>query len=401
MKLKHKHTIYASYTGYITQAIVNNFAPLLFLIFESEYNIPLEKITLLITLNFCVQLTVDLLSVKFADRIGYRRCIVAAHIFSAAGLAGLSIFPKVFPDPYTGILLAVVIYAIGGGLIEVLISPIVEACPTENKASVMSLLHSFYCWGSLGVIFISTIFMHFSGKQSWGILAVIWALVPGMNALLFTQVPIEKLTEEGESIPVRKLFKLKNFRIFIILMITAGASELAMSQWASSFAESGLGISKAAGDLAGPCMFSLLMGCARVFYAKFGEKIRLINFITASACLCVIAYLTAALSPVPIISLIGCGLCGLSVGIMWPGVFSIASAEYPKAGTVMFALLALAGDLGCSGGPTLVGLVSGAFNDDLKAGLTAAIIFPLLLIIFGTIYRMGRRKESLNENSNT
>lgn len=387
MKFNYKHTIFASYTGYITQAIVNNFAPLLFIIFENKFDIPLEKITLLITVNFLVQLTVDLLSAKFVDRIGYRKSIVAAHIFSAAGLAGLSIFPQIFPDPYIGLLCAVVIYAIGGGIIEVLISPIVEACPTDNKASVMSLLHSFYCWGSVGVVLISTVFMHFLGKESWTMLSLIWALVPAVNAFYFTQVPICNLTEDGESMPVKKLFSLGSFRIFVLLMITAGASELAMSQWASSFAESGLGISKAAGDIAGACLFAVLMGCARVFYAKFSEKIKLIDFIIGSGVLCIIAYLTAAFSPFPVVSLIGCAVSGLSVGIMWPGVFSIASAKYPKGGTAMFAILALAGDLGCSSGPTLVGLVSGAFDDNLKVGLCAAVFFPLLLIILSLIYK--------------
>lgn len=394
MKLKHNHTIYASYIGYITQAIVNNFAPLLFIIFDDKYNLPLEKITLLITVNFSVQLTVDLLSTKFVDKIGYRKSIIAAHIFSAAGLAGLSIFPNIFADPYSGILLAVIIYAVGGGIIEVLISPIVEACPTENKASVMSLLHSFYCWGSLGVVFLSTIFMYLFGKDSWDALALIWAMVPALNAVYFSQVPIAHLTEDGEAIPVRKLFTMKIFWIFVIMMITAGASELAMSQWASSFAESGLKISKTAGDIAGPCFFSVLMGCARVFYAKFSEKIKLLDFITGSAVLCVISYLLAALSPVPALSFIGCGLCGLSVGIMWPGVFSIASAKYPKGGTAMFALLALAGDLGCSSGPTLVGFVSGAFDDNLKAGFTAAIVFPVMLIILSFAFRRLEGKES-------
>ena len=387
MKLNYKHTIFASYTGYITQAIVNNFAPLLFIIFENKFDIPLEKITLLITVNFLVQLTVDLLSAKFVDRIGYRKSIVAAHIFSAVGLAGLSIFPQIFPDPYSGLLCAVVIYAIGGGIIEVLISPIVEACPTDNKASVMSLLHSFYCWGAVGVVLISTVFMHFLGKESWTVLALIWALVPAINAFYFTQVPINTLTEDGESMPVKKLFSLGSFRIFVLLMITAGASELAMSQWASSFAESGLGISKAAGDIAGACLFAVLMGCARVFYAKFSEKIKLIDFIIGSGVLCIIAYLTAAFSPFPVVSLIGCAICGLSVGIMWPGVFSIASAKFPKGGTAMFAILALAGDLGCSSGPTLVGLVSGAFDDNLKVGLCAAVFFPLLLIILSLILK--------------
>ena len=265
----------------------------------------------------------------------------------------------------------------------------------------MSLLHSFYCWGSLGVVFLSTVFIYLFGKESWSILALLWAVIPALNAILFSQVPIEKLTEDGDAVPVRKMFKKKTFWIFVILMIAVGASELAMSQWASSFAEKGLGISKTAGDIAGPCLFALLMGLARVFYAKFSEKIKLLDFIIGSAVLCIISYLTASLSSVSAISLIACGLCGLSVGILWPGVFSIASARYPKGGTAMFALLALAGDLGCSGGPTIVGFVSGTFNDNLKTGLLAASLFPLIIIVFGLIYRKSENKETIYENNNT
>ena len=375
-----RHTQYASYFGYITQAIVNNLAPLLFLIFQDVYGIPLEKITLLVTVNFCVQLLVDMVAARFVDKIGYRPCIVAAHLFAAAGLAGLGLLPRLLPDPFVGLLGAVFLYAIGGGLIEVLISPIVEACPTDNKASVMSLLHSFYCWGSVGVILLSTLFLQLFGKGSWTVLALLWALLPLVNALWFTKVPIAHLTEEGEGLPLGKLLTNKLFWIFAALMFAAGACELSMSQWASAFAESGLGVSKTVGDLAGPCLFAVLMGCARVIYAKFGDRLNLLNTQMLSAGLCVVAYLLAALSPNPLLALLGCGLCGLSVGILWPGTISVASRSLPKVGTAMFALLALFGDLGCSGGPTLVGMVSGAFGGELKTGLLFAMVFPVFLI---------------------
>lgn len=387
MKFEYKHTIWASYLGYITQATVNNFAPLLFLIFQKTYDIPLSQITLLITLNFLVQLTVDLLATKFVDRIGYRVSVVAAHVFCAVGLVGLAVFPQVLSTPFLGLLLAVVLYAIGGGIIEVLISPIVEACPTKNKASVMSLLHSFYCWGTVGVVLISTGFMYFFGKESWQILACIWALLPAANAIFFAKVPITTLVEEGESMSLKKLFSNGVFWVFLLLMVCSGASEQAMSQWASTFAESGLGVSKAIGDLAGPCLFSILMGVARVFYAKYSEKIDLLTFIIASSVLCVGAYLLAVFAPHPVLSLLGCGLCGLSVGILWPGVFSIASPAFPRGGTAMFALLALAGDFGCSFGPTVVGFVSGVCNDQLKWGLLAAVVFPMVLIACGLWYK--------------
>ena len=376
-----RHTQYASYLGDITQAIVNNLAPLLFLIFQEVYRIPLEQITLLVTVNFCVQLSVDMLSTRFVDKIGYRPCIVAAHFFAAAGLAGLGVFPRLLPDPFVGLLAAVFLYAIGGGLIEVLVSPIVEACPTENKASVMSLLHSFYCWGSVGVILLSTLFLGAFGKSAWTVLALLWALLPMFNAFWFWRVPIARLTEEGEALPLGKLFSQKLFWIFAALMVAAGACELSMSQWASAFAESGLGVSKTVGDLAGPCFFAVLMGCARVVYAKVGHKLNLLNAQWMCGLLCVAAYLLAALSPVPVLALLGCGLCGFSVGILWPGTFSVAARYLPKGGTAMFALLALFGDLGCTGGPTLVGFVSGAFGGELKMGLLAAVVFPVFLIL--------------------
>ena len=384
---RYRATIYASYFGYITQAIVNNLAPLLFVVFQSTFSIPLEKITFLITLNFCIQLVVDLVSAKFVDRIGYRICIVAAHILAAAGLIGLAAFPALFRDPYHGILAAIFLYAVGGGLIEVLISPIVEACPTDNKASVMSLLHSFYCWGTVGVIALSTGFLALFGTAHWRWLTCLWAVVPIVNGIVFTRVPLGTLTAEGEGYSIRKLFSMKLFWLFAILMVAAGASEQAMSQWASAFAEKGLGVSKALGDLAGPCLFSVLMGLARVFYAKFGEKIDLTVAMIGSSLLCIGAYLLAALAPWPLLALVGCGLCGLSVGILWPGIFSVASARIPKGGTAMFALLALAGDLGCSGGPTAVGLIAGAFGDRLQAGLLFAPVFPLALIVCSLLCR--------------
>lgn len=388
-KLTSRHTILACYGGYITQAIVNNLAPLLFLIFQDSFGIPLEQITMLVTVNFLVQLTVDLASAKLVDRIGWRKCLVAAHIFAAAGLAGMSLLPRIMP-PFAGLLTSVAVYAVGGGLIEVLISPVVEACPTENKAGVMSLLHSFYCWGTVGVVALSTLFLSVFGKESWVVLTPIWALFPLIVGAFFTRVPIYPLTEEGEGCGIRQLCKMKSFWLFVVLMLAAGASEQAMSQWASAFAESGLGISKTMGDLLGPCLFSVLMGSARVFYARKSEKLDLNKFLIASGFLCVGSYLLAALSPIPLLSLAGCGLCGLSVGILWPGVFSLAAAEIPKGGTAMFALLALAGDLGCSGGPTTVGMLSGAFGGELKTGLLFAAAFPMIMIVGALIQRKKR-----------
>lgn len=382
MKNQYNKTITACFVGYIVQAVVNNFTPLLFLFFQKSYHVPLSQITLLVTFNFGIQLLVDLLSVGFIDKIGYRASMVIAHVLSAAGLVLLTVLPDVLPTPFVGILIAVMIYAIGGGLLEVLVSPVVEACPSDNKEKAMSMLHSFYCWGHAGVVFISTLFFYVAGIENWKILAIIWALIPVGNAIVFTRVPIATLIEDGESgLGLKELFRMKIFWILLVMMICAGASEQAVSQWASTFAEKGLGISKTAGDLTGPMAFAILMGTSRLFYGKYGDRIHLERFMVYSSLLCILSYLGISLFPVPLLSLIACAVCGLSVGIMWPGTFSKASAALPKGGTAMFALLALGGDIGCSGGPTLVGMVSGALGDNLKIGVLAGIIFPALLLM--------------------
>lgn len=382
MQQKYQKTIYACFVGYIVQAIVNNFVPLLFLTFEKSYHIPLSQITMLITINFGIQLLVDLLSAGFVDRIGYRVSVVLAHVFAAVGLVGLVLLPEIMPNAFAGLLIAVFIYALGGGLIEVLISPIVESCPTDNKEKAMSLLHSFYCWGHVGVVLLSTVFFGIFGIANWKILACIWALIPVINAFVFAKAPIAPLIEEGESgMTMLELCKSKVFWVMMLMMLCAGASEQAVSQWASTFAEKGLGVTKTIGDLAGPMTFAILMGSSRAFYGKFGHKIDLDRFMLGSSVLCIFSYLLIVASPIPFLSLVGCGICGLSVGIMWPGTFSKASVALKNGGTAMFALLALAGDLGCSGGPTLVGFVSSAAADNLKAGILVAIIFPVVMAV--------------------
>ncbi|MBO5113492.1 MAG: MFS transporter [Lachnospiraceae bacterium] len=386
--LNYKHTIYACFTGYVVQAIINNFIPLLFLTFQSSYGIPLSKITFLVTFNFGLQLVIDFLSAGFVDKIGYRISIILAHVFAAAGLIGLTVLPELFRDPFTGLLLSVVIYAVGGGLTEVLISPIMESCPTDNKETAMSLLHSFYCWGHVAVVLFSTVFFRLFGIENWKILALIWTIVPVINGFLFAKVPIAPLlSEEEESIPLSRLMKQGLFWILLLLMFCAGSCEQAVSQWASTFAEKGLQVSKTIGDLTGPMMFAILMGISRAIYGKYGDKIDLMKFMTFSGILCLISYLLISLTASPVIGLIGCGLCGLSVGILWPGTFSISAARLKAGGTAMFALLALAGDVGCSLGPTTVGIVSGWFQDNLRMGILVATAFPVLLLLLLTILK--------------
>ena len=377
----YQKTMYACFIGYIVQAVVNNFVPLLFVVFQDSYHIPLSQITALITINFLIQLGVDLLSAGVVDKLGYRTCVLLAHGCAAAGLVLLAFLPDLLPNPFAGILIAVGIYAVGGGLIEVLISPILEACPTKNKEKAMSLLHSFYCWGHVGVVLISTVFFRLAGVGNWRIVTVLWALIPVGNLVLFAGAPIYSLHEEGETgLTLRELFTKKIFWILMLMMLCAGASEQAVSQWASIFAEKGLGVSKTVGDLAGPMAFAALMGTSRLIYGKYGDRLNLNRFMTLSCFLCIAAYGCISLIPNAAVGLAGCAVCGFSVGILWPGTFSKASAAVKGGGTAMFALLALAGDLGCSGGPTLAGAVSSQCGDNLRMGILAAAVFPVLLL---------------------
>ena len=392
MKNKYQKTMIACYLGFITQAITANFAPLLFLTFHRTYQISLGKIAFISTAFFFTQLLIDLFCAKYVDKIGYRKSVVASEILSAAGLIGLAFLPSLLPDPYVGILISVIIYAMGSGLIEVLVSPIVEACPFDNKDSVMSLLHSFYCWGSVGVILLSTIFFAIFGIENWRILSCIWALIPLCITFYFISCPIESLTEEGEGFSIRQLFHIPIFWIALILMVCAGASEISMAQWASAYVESALGISKNIGDIIGPCLFAIMMGISRFFYGKYGEKLDLMKFMIASGILCLICYLLAALAPLPFLNLVGCSLCGFSVGIMWPGTISIASKKIPLGGTAMFAFLAMAGDLGGAVGPGIVGLVTQAANDNLKIGVLAGCVFPAVLVLSVLLLKRKREK---------
>ena len=378
---KYRKTLLACYLGLVTQAIAANFAPLLFVTFGNTYALPLERIAAIPLVFFLTQLVTDLAAARFVDRVGYRVCVVASQVLSAIGLISLAFLPDALPSPLMGILIAVMLYAVGSGLIEVLISPIVEACPFENKDGMMSLLHSFYCWGSVGVILGSTLFFVFFGIRHWRILAVLWAVLPLCNAFNFVNCPIERLVEDGEGMSIGQILRTPVFWLMALLMVCSGASEISMSQWASAFTESALGVTKTVGDLAGPCVFAVLMGLSRVYYSRKSEELDLTRTMLGCGLLCVFCYLLASLARSPILGLAGCALCGISVGLMWPGTLSISAQKCPKGGTAMFALLALGGDLGGSLGPALVGGVAGIANGSLKAGLLAALVFPILLIV--------------------
>ncbi len=405
MKLAYKSTLHACYLGYITQAIVNNLAPLLFIIFQNSFQISFEMIGRLILLNFGTQLVVDALAVKYVDRIGYRISIVSAHAFSAAGLIALGILPRLFPSAYAGLMVSVVIYAIGGGLIEVLVSPIVDSLPGDAKASAMSLLHSFYSWGQVGVVAVTTLLLRSMGDGSWYMLPVAWAIIPLYNMIRFIKVPLVEAMPEHEKIPVRKLLNSRLFITAMLLMLCAGASEQAMSQWASLFAEKGLQVPKVMGDLLGPCLFAVLMGTGRTIYGIWGHRIHLERSLAASAALCVACYLITVFVQVPVISLLSCAACGFAVSLMWPGVFSLTAGRYPKGGTAMFGILAIFGDLGCAFGPWLAGWISDFSQKSekllrlaaeyslqpeqlgLKSGLLAAAVFPVIMLLGLAVFR--------------
>lgn len=394
MKLNYNTTLRASFVGYIVQAIVNNFAPLLFVTFNESYDIPFSKITLLITVNFFLQLCVDLASAFFVDRIGYRKSVVMAHVFAAAGLISLTILPELFADPFVGLLLSVVLYALGGGLLEVVISPIVEACPNDHKDRTMSILHSFYCWGSVAVVGISTAYFAVFGVENWKWLALIWAAVPIINSVSFVKAPLASLTGEGEkSLSVAGLLKNNTFWLFAVVILCSGAAEAAIVQWSSAFAEKGLGVSKAVGDLAGPALFSVMMGIVRLLYGKYGSGARLEKLMLLSGLLCTVSYLLMALLSSPVAAFLMMALCGASVGMMWPGTYSAASATIKGGGNAMFSFLALAGDIGCTSGPTVVGYIADAFGGDMKKGILIAVVFPIVLSVCMVIRLKTKKKE--------
>ncbi len=371
----------ACYIGYVTQAIIINFVPLLFVMFNTHYNISLSGISLIIAVTFIVQLFVDLLSAKFIDCTGYRKFAITAHVFAAAGLMLLCVLPSVIPNTFIAILLACIVYSSGSGLIEVIISPIVESCPSDNDAADMSLLHSFYCWGAAFVIIATTVFFKLFGLESWKIITFIWSLIPIANIFLFLLVPIANENTKEQGTGIAGLCKSGIFWIFMLLMLCGGASELAMSQWASAFAETGLGVSKASGDIAGPFMFAIAMGTGRLLHAKLSDRVDITVYMSVCAAVCIIAYMVATLCPVSIIALSGCAVCGISAGVFWPGIFSLSAGTIKNGGTALFALLALGGDMGCTLGPAVVGIISEHFGNDLRKGLLVAVIFPTILLI--------------------
>lgn len=374
-----KSTLHACYLGYITQALIVNLPPLLFVVFRDKFGLSYTMLGSIVLLIFVTQLIVDALAIKFVDKIGQRMSAMIAHAFASVGMVALAFLPRVMPLPFMGIVISSILFSIGGGLIEVLVSPIVESLPGDAKASSMSLLHSFYSWGQVLVILVSTVTLLFVGQDLWYYLPLLWSVLPLFTLFKFAKVPLMPPEEAHNQTPLRTLFKSKVFLMALLLMVCSGASELSMAQWASLFAEKGLGISKTLGDLLGPCLFAVMMGTVRTWYGIKGQTININNVLIACSALCIVSFVITAIVPIPAISLLGCALCGLSVSLMWPGMLSMTAAGYPSGGVAMFAILAIGGDLGCSIGPQLTGII--ADKSSLNMGLLASIIFPAIMLI--------------------
>ena len=393
-----KWTRVACYMGYITQAIANNFMPLLFLTFEQSYGISLAKISVLIIINFSAQLLTDIVSARVIDRLNLRAVAVTAQFLAVGGLVGMGVLPHIM-DPYAGLVIATLLCAVGGGMDEVIVSPLMEACPGNGKAASMSLLHSFYCWGQAGIILISVGFFAVFGIQNWPILAAAMGLIPFLGGFLFCMVPILRLEGNKGGFSVRHLFSYKALPWLLLMIFMGGAAEMVMSQWASSFAEAGLHVSKSIGDLLGPCLFALLMGASRLLYAKIAGRVNLLPVITVSAVLCITSYLIAALAPGAMLSLLGCGLCGFAVGVFWPGVYSLAAEKIPDGGVPMFAVLAMAGDMGCLTAPAAAGWIADGQGGDLRLAFLLAAIVPALIILCAVrLHMLSKRAGKSGEN---
>jgi fucose permease len=408
------HTRRACYVGYVTQAIVNNLAPLLFMVFQTRYDVPYERLGRLVLLNFATQLVTDLVAVKVADRAGYRLPLVLAHVFCVVGLVLLAVLPSVLSSPYLGLSLAIVVYAIGGGLLEVLVSPVVDALPSpqEGKAAAMSLLHAFYCWGQVAVVLATTLLLAQIGEDAWQVLPLVWAVVPLANLVVFLRVPLPPTVPDEHRTALGRLCAAPAFAATLVMMCCAGAAELTMSQWSSLFAEQGVGLPKVWGDLAGPCLFAVLMGIGRFVYGLWGAKMPLVPAMIGCGILATVCYLTAALSSDPVRSLVGCALCGLAVSLLWPGTFSLAATRFPFGGTTMFGLLAVFGDAGAAAGPWLAGAVADATTGTqgvlralanllpdaggsaLRAGLLIGTTFPLGVVATALAYGIAVRRRA-------
>ena len=386
MTKSYKTTKIACFIGFVVQAIINNFLPLLFIIFNTRYNLNYEQLGRLLFVNFFVQLIVDALTPALVKRIGYRGAAIACHGLAAAGLFMLGVLPLVFSNQiYACLVASIIVYASGSGIIEVCISPMVELLPGDKKGADMAFTHSFYCWGQAFTVLVSTLLIFLIGQQHWHFIPMFWAIIPLLNMINFMRVPVIEQPDDPISKTANTLFKNRDFWIFAVIMICAGASEITMAEWASLFAQKALGVSKTVGDLLGPCAFAVCMGSGRVIFGLLDGKFNPQKALILNNILCVLCYVGVAVCNIPALSLIACALCGFSVSLSWPGTYSMAARHFPTGGTLMFSILALCGDLGCSIGPWLMGIV--ANSTTLETGFLVCSVFPAFMVLTAPLLR--------------
>lgn len=388
LERKYIPTKLAGYVGFVVQAIVNNFLPILFIVFQDIYGLGYEKLGRLIVFNFAVQMFIDFITPKIIHKIGYRRAAFLCQFTACLGLCLMSLLPRIMPSPYTAMFIAIAVYATGSGLMEVILSPMIEMLPTGNKSGNMAVLHSFYCWGQTVVVPLTTLMVFAFGYENWSYIPLVWAIVPFINMLAFLRVPIVEPGREVKQSTLIELLKTPSFIIYMLMMFCGGASEIAMSQWASLFVEQALGVSKAIGDIVGPCLFALFMALGRVIYAKFSKKVSFTRLLIWLNILCFVCYVMVGISKIAALSLVFCALCGFSVSISWPGIYSAGARTFKTGGAVMFSAFAMCGDTGCALGPGLVGLVAEYTN--LNMGFIAAAVFPFIMVICSIIILKNR-----------
>lgn len=381
----YKSTIRACYIGNLVGALVTNLSPLLFVILMGSYNLSFEQVGRLVLINFFTQIIADLAFSKPVDTYGVRPFITLGHALVFIGFVMFAFSPRLFPhSPYTGLMLATVVFSCGGGLLELLLSAIVQAVPSDAKAAAMSLLHSFYAWGFIVVVVLTFLMLKLFGSANWPWLFLIWSLVPLFNFFNFLRVPLPPQVPDEHRTSTRVLASTPFF-IFVVLGIAlGGAAEVSMSQWTSAYAETTLGLSKQTGDLLGLCLFAGLLGLGRVLYGTYGKRFDIWRVMFLGSLFAAGCYLVAALSQHPIVSLVACAFCGLGVALLWPGSVTNAAHRFPFAGASMFAILAAGGDTGAAVGPWLLGLIADQIPTDfplspLRVGMVIGTLFPLAM----------------------
>lgn len=388
----------ACYMTNISMAVVCNLPPLLFLTFRSLYGISYSLLGLLVLVNFCTQLGIDLAFSFFSRRFNIPLAVKLTPALTVAGLFLYAVWPWLFPDSvYVGLVVGTVLFSVAAGLAEVLISPVIAALPSKDPDRAMSGLHSAYAWGAVGVVLLGTVLLLVFGMTNWPWLVLLFALVPLTGFVLYMGQTIPPLQTEEQAGGALRLLRQPGLWLCVLCIFCGGAAEVTMAQWASSYLEQALGISKVWGDVFGVALFSVTLGLGRTLYAKRGRHIaRVLTLGAAGAAVC---YLTAAVCDQPLVGLAACAFTGLCVSMLWPGSLVVATDRFPTGGVFIYAMMAAGGDLGASVGPQLVGVITdltlaagGSEQQGLKLALLGGMLFPLLAVpLFAYVWRTWRK----------